>query len=407
MLMDSLGGKCWFSVDSKTIFRSRSLKGRYLGKFVRGPNFSSWIKFGGKGLALLVETCCIIKDGEPFRKDRVEGGRYYLLELRGNGVGWLLFCSLWSMEEKRFSLVFSKGRGFLRGWKILFTELRSLGVSSALHCEERRGLLLLPGRKIGGEERGGVSDQPPDLSVLRKWAQSSWKLTGKLHLALLGGPLILFEFKGVGEAERVIHSSVKLFNGKSLFLEWWNSSVGCLKEDRDESKVWVRIRGFPLHLWGKACFKSLGEACGSFVAVDEDMANRRNLQWARVLVGIKGQKIPSLLQVVVGTSVFVVGDSSLVSLEDLRNPAGGGKVSAAERMEADISVASLPKAIGWELQQFGPFGRNGNGAGSGRVAPIPTPPSLAKPIPIPVPFQKLNGVGRVWEILIPAPPRPV
>ena len=364
MLMDSLGGKCWFSVDSKTIFRSRSLKGRYLGKFVRGPNFSSWIKFGGKGLALLVETCCIIKDGEPFRKDRVEGGRYYLLELRGNGVGWLLFCSLWSMEEKRFSLVFSKGRGFLRGWKILFTELRSLGVSSALHCEERRGLLLLPGRywppsegnerkkglvaearscsfsehcnavwievekevldkneeflkrslvgRLGEKREGGVSDQPPDLSVLRKWAQSSWKLTGKLHLALLGGPLILFEFKGVGEAERVIHSSVKLFNGKSLFLEWWNSSVGCLKEDRDESKVWVRIRGFPLHLWGKACFKSLGEACGSFVAVDEDMANRRNLQWARVLVGIKGQKIPSLLQVVVGTSVFVVGDSSLV-----------------------------------------------------------------------------------------------
>ena len=269
--MDSLGGKCWFSVDSKTIFRSRSLKGRYLGKFVRGPNFSSWIKFGGKGLALLVETCCIIKDGEPFRKDRVEGGRYYLLELRGNGVGWLLFCSLWSMEEKRFSLVFSKGRGFLRGWKILFTELRSLGVSSALHCEERRGLLLLPGRywppsegnkskkglvaearscsfsehcnavwievekevldkneeflkrslvgRLGEKREGGVSDQPPDLSVLRKWAQSSWKLTGKLHLALLGGPLILFEFKGVGEAERVIHSSVKLFNGKSLFLE--------------------------------------------------------------------------------------------------------------------------------------------------------------------------------------------
>ena len=40
-----------------------------------------------------------------------------------------------------------------------------------------------------------------------------------------------------------------------------------------------------------------------------------------------------------------------MSLEDLRNPAGGGKVSAVERMEADISVASLPKAIGWELQQ--------------------------------------------------------
>ena len=43
-----------------------------LGKICeKGPNFSPWIRFDGKGLALLVEgveTCCIIKDGEPFRK---------------------------------------------------------------------------------------------------------------------------------------------------------------------------------------------------------------------------------------------------------------------------------------------------------------------------------------------------
>lgn len=125
-------------------------------------------------------------------------------------------------------------------------------------------------------------------------------------MALLGGLLILFEFEGGGEAERVIHLGVKWFNGKSLFLEWWNPSIGCLKEDRDGSEDWVRIMGLPLHLWGKAFPKRLREACGSFVAVDEDTTKRGNLQWAKVLVRIKGQKIPSSLQVVVDTSIFAI-----------------------------------------------------------------------------------------------------
>ena len=139
-----------------------------------------------------------------------------------------------------------------------------------------------------------------------KWAQFSWKLIGKLHLALLGGPFILFKFEGVSEAERVLHWGVNWFNSKRFFLEWWNLLATCLKKDRGKCKVWVRILGLPLHLWGKALFKRLGEACGRFVTVDEDTMKRRNLQWARVLVGIRRWKIPSLLQVVVGTSVFAV-----------------------------------------------------------------------------------------------------
>ena len=43
----------------------------------RGPNFLSWIRFSGKGLALLVEgaeTCSALKVGEHFRKSWVGGG---------------------------------------------------------------------------------------------------------------------------------------------------------------------------------------------------------------------------------------------------------------------------------------------------------------------------------------------
>lgn len=71
-------------------------------------------------------------------------------------------------------------------------------------------------------------------------------------MALLGRLLILFEFEGVGEAKRVIHLGVKWFDGKSLFL-WWNPSIGCLKEDRDKSEVWVRIIG-PLVSFGESFF---------------------------------------------------------------------------------------------------------------------------------------------------------
>lgn len=80
MTMDSPNGKCWFSVDSKTIEISiNKVKGKVLGKIYKSsPNFSSWIRFGRKGLALLVEeveTCCVIKDAKPFRKVWGKGGQ--------------------------------------------------------------------------------------------------------------------------------------------------------------------------------------------------------------------------------------------------------------------------------------------------------------------------------------------
>ena len=51
--------------------------------------------------------------------------------------------------------------------------------------------------------------------------------------------------------------------------------------------VWVSILGLPLHLWGRNLFKRFGDFCGRFVAVDENTVERRNLQWARVLVKIR------------------------------------------------------------------------------------------------------------------------
>ena len=40
--------------------------------------------------------------------------------------------------------------------------------------------------------------------------------------------------------------------------------------------------------------------------VKEDMAKRRNLKWAKILVGIREWKFPSSLQVVMGSSCFAI-----------------------------------------------------------------------------------------------------
>ena len=99
---------------------------------------------------------------------------------------------------------------------------------------------------------------------------------------------------------------LKWFNGKSFYLEWWNPFVECLKEERGIHEVWVSILGLFLHLWGKGLFKRLGETHGRFVAIDVEMMECWNLQWARILVRIRKWKFPSSLQVVVGYSCFAI-----------------------------------------------------------------------------------------------------
>ena len=84
----------------------------------RGPNFSSWVRFSGKGLTFLLEgaeTYSCLKVGERFKKAWAKGGRRYQLELHTNKAGWFLFCTAWDVEGKRFSLVFPEGRSVVGG----------------------------------------------------------------------------------------------------------------------------------------------------------------------------------------------------------------------------------------------------------------------------------------------------
>ena len=89
-----------------------------------------------------------------------------------------------------------------------------------------------------------------------------------------------------------------------LHLVRWTPKAGCLGKGGRAKEMWVRVLGFPLHLWSRVVFKKIGNECGGFVVVDEDTTLMTNLHWARILGHRVGSSLPSSLQVVVGNSSF-------------------------------------------------------------------------------------------------------
>ena len=80
MSVTSPRGKCWFGVELKTFeIGIEEVKGKVRGNICeRDPKFSSWIRFGGKGLFLLlegVESCCGLKERVTFKKFWSEGDK--------------------------------------------------------------------------------------------------------------------------------------------------------------------------------------------------------------------------------------------------------------------------------------------------------------------------------------------
>ena len=91
-----------------------------------------------------------------------------------------------------------------------------------------------------------------------------------------------------------------------VFLAKWGPEVGCCRNGSHPKEVWVKVVGLPLHLWSREVFKSIGERCGGFIAVDEETAFFSELQWARILVRVPGKVRLGTLQVVAGNFCWTV-----------------------------------------------------------------------------------------------------
>ena len=73
--------------------------------------------------------------------------------------------------------------------------------------------------------------------------------------------------------------------------------MGCLMEGEREREAWVRIVGLPISLWDRDILSKIGEGCGGFLDIDVKTERMEELQWARILVRIKGEKIPNMVEI--------------------------------------------------------------------------------------------------------------
>ena len=285
----------------------------------RSKGLSSWIKFGEKSLNYLlegVEDWCRGESSSRCLKVWEEEGRKFRLECRSNEAGMFLLCSVRDLEAKRFCLIFPKGKGLVGGWFLLAHKLWALGVSTLALSKGDLGTSNFgkDGFSIKGKEKGNrvyakvarvktvelgdslwvhVGDRDllsreeqlsrclvgcfrdsfefvPPLFFLKEWAYERWSLRGGLKISRLGGALALFEFENKVEADLVLLRGSRFFKEREFLLQKWGPKVGCFRNGSHAKEVWVKVVGLPLHIWSREVFKSIGERCGGFIAVDEE-----------------------------------------------------------------------------------------------------------------------------------------
>ena len=71
-------------------------------------------------------------------------------------------------------------------------------------------------------------------------------------------------------------------------------------------EAWVKVYGLPISLWSPVILKKIGEECGGFVEIDERTRSMGEIQWARILVKIRGEFRPSTLEIEVEEEVYTL-----------------------------------------------------------------------------------------------------
>ena len=155
---------------------------------------------------------------------------------------------------------------------------------------------------VGGWKSKQASDPP--LTDLAAWAKRAWRLKGDVNFQKLSQKLFLMGFESVEEAEWVMENGSRIFRGEVMFLEWWSPSIGCEGREKQESEVWIRVVGLPLHLWLEEILKELGDKCGGFVGMDNATIHRKDLRWARILVKNSCSRKPSSVNMLAGARSY-------------------------------------------------------------------------------------------------------
>ena len=106
------------------------------------------------------------------------------------------------------------------------------------------------------------------------------------------------------EAEWVMENGSRIFRGEVMHLEWWSPSTGCEGRTDQDSEVWIRVFGLPLHLWTEDILTKLGDRCRGFVVMDKETTHRKDLRWARILVKNSSSRKPSSVNLLAGARSY-------------------------------------------------------------------------------------------------------
>ena len=162
--------------------------------------------------------------------------------------------------------------------------------------EESKGLIQKLKHCVVASWRDGSGGEDDMEKLGQVWAKS-WDLKGNLGLAKLNKRKALLEFENLEEARRVVSSGSCALEGTQVRLEHWSPRSGCWAEGEERKEAWVRIVGLPISLWSPKILRRVGDACGGFITVDEHTKSMGDLQWARILVKLRWEARPSVLEI--------------------------------------------------------------------------------------------------------------
>ena len=169
-------------------------------------------------------------------------------------------------------------------------------------CCPKGDLGLLKYGVVGSWKAIPGTAQP--LLEVEGWAKRVWKLKGRIAIHPLNQNLFFLGFELSEEARWVMENDSRICKCGVLQLEWWTPYSGCNGLRDQESEVWIRVVGLPLHLWTGEILKKVGDNCGGFVTLDEGTASKTDLHCARILVKMNSNVKPASVSLLAGARSY-------------------------------------------------------------------------------------------------------
>ncbi|CAN1141403.1 hypothetical protein LINPERHAP2_LOCUS12476 [Linum perenne] len=146
-----------------------------------------------------------------------------------------------------------------------------------------------------------VGDGEVCWNEFKAWVVRYWGVPGNPAIRPLGDDLWLMECASEKEVDRIVNLGRWRFKDFAIHLDKWIKVAGRSNVRMDSDVAWLVVRGIPLHLRSSELVRSLGEACGGFLA----SADGPDMSSVRIKVKLRGP-VPEEIPLFEGLTVFPV-----------------------------------------------------------------------------------------------------